>query len=113
MYVVGANDERAEGKIRGSEFAGALIDEATLIPEGFFKMLLSRLSIPGAQLFASTNPDSPYHWLKTDYIDREEELNLKVFSFDIRDNPSLGETYIEELSKEYHGLWYKRYLMGS
>ena len=65
MYVVGANDERAEGKIRGSEFAGALIDEATLIPESFFKMLLSRLSIPGSKLFASTNPDSPYHWLKT------------------------------------------------
>ena len=112
MYVVGANDERAEGKIRGSEFSGALIDEATLIPEGFFKMLLSRLSIPGAQLFASTNPDSPYHWLKTDYIDREDELNLKVFSFNIRDNSSLGEQYIQELSKEYQGLWYKRYIEG-
>jgi len=112
MYVVGANDERAEGKIRGSEFAGALIDEATLIPESFFKMLLSRLSVEGAQLFASTNPDSPYHWLKKDYIDREEELNLKVFSFNIRDNPSLSENYINELSKEYQGLWHKRYIMG-
>lgn len=112
MYVVGANDERAEGKIRGSEFAGALIDEATLIPESFFKMLLSRLSVEGAQLFASTNPDSPYHWLKAEYIDREKDLNLKVFSFDIRDNPSLSESYIEELSKEYQGLWYKRYIQG-
>lgn len=112
MYVVGANDERAEGKIRGSEFAGALIDEATLIPESFFKMLLSRLSINGAQLFASTNPDSPYHWLKKEYIDRQEELNLKVFSFNIRDNPSLTESYINDLSKEYQGLWYKRYIEG-
>lgn len=112
MYVVGANDERAEGKIRGSEFAGALIDEATLIPEGFFKMLLSRLSVEGAQLFASTNPDSPYHWLKTDYIDRVDELNLKVFSFNIRDNPSLSETFIEQISREYEGLWYKRYIIG-
>lgn len=112
MYVVGANDERAEGKIRGSEFAGALVDEASLIPEGFFKMLLSRLSVPGAQLFASTNPDSPYHWLKTDYIDREDELNLKVFSFNIRDNPSLGEKYIADISNEYQGLWYKRYILG-
>jgi PBSX family phage terminase large subunit len=112
MYVVGANDERAEGKIRGSEFAGALIDEATLIPESFFKMLLSRLSVEGAQLFASTNPDSPYHWLKTDYIDRVNELNLKVFSFNIRDNPSLTERYIEDLSKEYQGLWFKRYIEG-
>ena len=112
MYVVGANDERAEGKIRGSEFSGALIDEATLIPEGFFKMLLSRLSIEGAQLFASTNPDSPYHWLKTDYIDRASELDIKVFSFNIFDNPSLSKNFIKNISQEYEGLWYKRYIVG-
>ena len=112
MYVVGANDERAEAKIRGSEFAGALIDEFTLLPENFCKMLLSRLSVPGAKLFASTNPDSPYHWVKTDFIDREKELNCKVFSFDIDDNPSLDENYKRELKREYQGLWYKRYIEG-
>lgn len=112
MHVIGANDDRAEAKIRGSEFAGALIDEAALIPESFFKMLLSRLSVPHAQLFCSTNPDSPYHWLKKDFIDRKDELDLKVFSYNIRDNPSLGEKYIEDISKEYQGLWYKRYIEG-
>lgn len=112
MYVVGANDDRAEAKIRGSEFAGALLDEVSLLPENFFKMLLSRLSLDGAKLFASTNPDSPYHWVKRDFIDRESELDLKVFSFNIRDNPTLGEKYIEDLSKEYQGLWYKRYILG-
>lgn len=112
MYVIGANDERAEAKIRGSEFAGALIDELTLIPENFVKMLLSRLSIPKAKLFGSTNPDSPFHWVKTDFIDREKELNCKVFSFTIDDNPSLGEEYKMELKREYQGLWYKRYIEG-
>ncbi len=112
MYVVGANDERAEGKIRRPQFAVALFDESTLLPEGFFKMLLSRLSVEVAQLFASTNPASPYHWLKTDYIDRPEELNIKIFSFNIHDNPSLSETFIEEISREYQGLWYKRYILG-
>jgi len=112
MYVVGANDDRAEAKIRGSEFAGALVDEATLIPENFFKMLLSRLSIPGACLFASTNPDSPYHWFKRDFIDRAKELDLKNFKFCITDNPSLSKKYIKDLSSEYQGLWYKRYIEG-
>jgi len=112
MYVVGANDDRAEAKIRGSEFAGALIDELTLIPENFVKMLLSRLSIKGASLFASTNPDSPFHWVKTDLIDREKELNCKVFSFTIDDNPSLDPDYKESLKKEYQGLWYKRFIEG-
>jgi PBSX family phage terminase large subunit len=112
MYVVGANDDRAEAKIRGSEFAGALIDELTLIPENFVKMLLSRLSIPKASLFASTNPDSPFHWVKTDFIDREKELNCKVFSFVIDDNPSLEEAYKNDLKKEYKGLWFKRFIEG-
>lgn len=112
MYVIGANDDRAEAKIRGSEFAGALIDELTLLPENFCKMLLSRLSIPNAALFASTNPDSPFHWVKRDIIDREKDLNCKVFHFSIDDNPSLGEQYKEELKKEYQGLWYQRYIEG-
>ena len=75
-YLVGANDERAEGKIRGAEAAAALVDETTLLPENFFKMLLSRLSVPGAQFIATTNPESPYRWLKRDFIDRQAELNL-------------------------------------
>lgn len=112
MFVVGANDERAEAKIRGSEFAGALIDELTLIPESFFKMLLSRLSVRNAKLFATTNPDSPFHWVKRDFIDRKDELDLSVFSYNIYDNPSLPKEVVEALKKEYRGLWYTRFIEG-
>lgn len=109
--VVGANDERAEAKIRGSEFVGALMDEVTIIPENFVKMLFSRLSVPGAKFFGTTNPDSPFHWLKTDYIDKPD-MNVKVFSFNMEDNPSLSEDFKRDLKKEYSGLWYKRYIEG-
>lgn len=112
VHVVGANDERSETKIRGATFAGALVDEVTIIPQSFFRMLLSRLSIEGAKLFGTTNPDSPYHWLKTDFIDRKEELDLKVFPFRLEDNPSLGKNYIDSLKKEYQGVWYRRMIMG-
>ena len=111
-YCIGANDERAEGKIRGPTFSGAYVDEATLIPESFFKMLLSRLSREGARLLATTNPDSPFHWIKKDFIDRSDELDLKVFNFKMTDNPSLTATYIENLKKEYRGLWYRRFIDG-
>src|ERR1044072_7685910 len=110
--VVGANDERAEAKIRGSEYVGALLDEVTILPENFVKMLFSRLSREGAKLFGSTNPDSPFHWLKTDYLDREGEMDVKVFKFSFEDNPSLTEEYKNSLKKEYQGLWYKRYIEG-
>lgn len=112
MYVVGANDERAAAKIQGSEFAGALIDELSLMPESFFKMLLSRLSLKGAKLFGSTNPDSPYCWLKKDFIDRKHEIDCAVFSFSLDDNPSLDDEYKTQLKREYRGLWYKRYIEG-
>ena len=111
IYVIGANDDRAEGKIRGATFAGVLVDEVTLIPENFFRMLLSRLSIAGAQLFGTTNPDSPFHWLKKDFIDRQD-LDLSVFSFTLDDNPSLEPLYVEALKREYTGLWRDRYIDG-
>ena len=112
VYVIGANDERAESKIRGSTFAGALVDEVTILPEGFFKMLLSRLSIPGAKLIGTTNPDSPYHWFKTGYLDRADELDLRVFNFNLDDNPSLSEKFKDSLKAEYKGIWHRRFILG-
>lgn len=111
IWVVGANDERAVQKIQGATLAGAYVDEAALIPESFWVMLLSRLSVPGAQLFATTNPDSPFHWLKAKVLD-EDTLDLKSWHFVLEDNPALDEHYKENLKKEYKGLWYQRYIEG-
>ncbi len=110
VYLAGANDERSESKIRGPTFAGAYGDELTLWPESFFKMLLSRLSVPGAKFFGTTNPDSPYHWLKH-YLDRKD-LDLKQWHFMLDDNPHLDPAYVDALKKEYTGLWYKRFILG-
>jgi PBSX family phage terminase large subunit len=112
IHVVSGNDERSEGKLRGSEFAGALVDEATILPESFFQMMLSRLSIEGAQCFVTTNPDNPNHWLKKNFIDRSDEIGCKVFSFQLQDNPSLSESYKQALRQEFTGLWYKRFVEG-
>ncbi len=111
IYVAGANDERSEGKIRGMTLAGAYGDEVTLWPESFFKMLLSRLSVKGAKFFGTTNPDSPFHWLKTEYLDKEE-LDLRAWHFTLEDNPNLPPAYVEALKKEYTGLWYRRFILG-
>lgn len=111
VYLVGANDERAQKKIQGSTLALAYVDEATLIPSGFWRMLLSRLSVTGAQLFATTNPDSPFHWLKTEYLENPN-VNLSRWSFRLEDNPSLSGDYIRALKSEYSGLWYQRYIDG-
>lgn len=119
----GANDEAAEEKIRGATFAGALGDELTLWPESYWNMMHSRLSVPGAQFFGTTNPDGPSHWLKRNVIDRGDELNrlaaqqgfrphIKSFHFTIDDNPSLAPDYVSALKTQFTGLWYRRFVLG-
>ncbi|HEY9475841.1 MAG TPA: PBSX family phage terminase large subunit [Mycobacteriales bacterium] len=128
VYLVGANDERAQDKIRGLTLLGAYVDEVSTIPESFWTMLLSRLSEPGAKLFGTTNPDGPAHWLKRDYLDRatlhldrhgdvshtggDDRLDLHRFSFQLADNPHLSPDYVTSLSKEYVGLWHRRFILG-
>lgn len=112
VYLEGANDVRAEGKIRGMTLTGAYCDEITLFTEDFFSMLLSRLSMPGAKLFATTNPDSPQHWLMVKYIKRASELDMNIMRFTIDDNPHLDSEYVTALKKEYTGVFYKRFILG-
>ncbi|MGW8374277.1 PBSX family phage terminase large subunit [Streptomyces sp. ODS28] len=113
VHLIGAADARAEGRLRGLTASLAYVDEATLLPEAFWTQLLARLSVPGARLLATTNPDSPRHWLKLGYLDREGELDLKSWHFALTDNPSLPEAYVEALRAEYVGLWRRRMIDGA
>ena len=112
VYLEGTNDSRAEGKIRGMTLTGAYCDEITLFAEDFFAMLLSRLSMPGAKLFATTNPDSPQHWFMVKYIKRASDLDMSISRFTIDDNPFLDPVYVENLKKEYTGVSFKRFILG-
>lgn len=113
VHVIGANDAKAESVIRGMTVLLAYADELTVLPKEFFKQLLARMSPPGAQLFATTNPDNSNHWLKTEYLDKLDTLpNWRRFKFTMDDNPSLTDTYRESLKAEYSGVWYNRFILG-
>jgi PBSX family phage terminase large subunit len=112
IFCFGAHDESSGDVIRGLTAAGAYGDEITLTPESFFTMMLSRLSVSGAQFHGSTNPDNPYHWYKTNYIDRAAELGMYNLHFNIEDNTTLDPLYVAALKKEYTGLWYRRFILG-
>lgn len=107
----GAANALSENKIRGLTLNGAYVDEITLLPRDFFVMLLSRLSAPGAQLFGTTNPDSPGHWLKTEFLDRPD-LDLYRLQFLLEDNTALPAAYIENLRREYTGVYFDRFIRG-
>lgn len=112
IEIITANDTRAEGRLRGLTAAGAYADELTLLPEAFFTQLLARLSVSGAQLFATTNPDGPAHWVRTKFLLRKAELNLRSWHFHLDDNPALDPAYVAALKAEYTGLWYRRFILG-
>lgn len=112
VHLVGASDSKAEGRIRGATIALAYVDEATLVPRGFWMMLLSRLRVPGAKLLATTNPDGPAHWLLTDFIQRGTSVGVRHWHFTLHDNPSLERSYIDLLMAQYVGLWFRRFIAG-
>lgn len=112
VYCFGANNEDAESKIRGATFAGALCDEVNLYPQSVFNQLMARMSVRGAQCFCNCNPDSPYHWFYTDYIQNEEITDKKVWSFLMDDNLSLDPDYVRSLKQMYTGVWYDRMILG-
>jgi len=117
VWLEGANDDRAESKIRGMTLAGAYVDELTQIPEDFYRMLLSRLSVKNAKLYATTNPDAPNHWVKVDIIENEN-IEKQVWNFTLDDNEILkkqNEEYFDNLKREYQsmgGVFYDRFILG-
>lgn len=114
VFVMGANDVKAENVIRGLTVLGAYVDEVTVVPENFFVQLLGRMSPPGAKLFGTTNPDSPAHWLKTKYFDRMGQGldGWRTWHFTLDDNPTLDPAYVRAIKQEFTGLWYKRFVQG-
>lgn len=110
IFIIGCDDRGAESKIRGATFGGAYVDEATEIPDCVFRMLISRTMIGDARIFATTNPSSPYHWLKTEFLDNNPDVLSWAFVLD--DNPLLTKDEKDYLKRQYKGIWYKRYIEG-
>lgn len=111
VWLEGANDERSESKIRGMTLMGVYIDELTQIPQDFYLMALSRLSEKGAVFLATTNPDHPKHYVKTDIIDNDN-LDKQIIKFLLDDNIFLDEDYKKNLKKEFKGVYYDRFILG-
>lgn len=112
VHVIGANDAKSEPKIRGMTLCGAYVDEVTLVPQIFFEQLLGRMSVKGAQLFCTTNPDNPAHWFMRDWLSQEGKKPIRRFSFTIDDNPFLDEDYVRDIKAMHEGLFYRRFILG-
>lgn len=112
VHLYGANDTTSETKIRGLTVALAYVDEATILPEGFWGMLVTRLSVDGARLLATTNPGAKNHWLRKQWILQAAKKNLIHFSFTMDDNPTLSDAFKREMRASFAGVFYQRFIEG-
>lgn len=111
-YCRGGSKANDEGKIRGITIGGWMADEITLHHESFVKQALSRMSLEGAKAFWTTNPDSPYHYIKTEYIDKAQEKGYYHLHFNLDDNLTLSEEYKKNIKNAYSGVFYQRFILG-
>ncbi|MGX1909011.1 PBSX family phage terminase large subunit [Streptomyces phaeochromogenes] len=112
VHVIGANDAKAEPKIRGMTCSGAYVDELTTLPKAFFEQLIARCSVEGSKIFATTNPDNPGHWVRRDYMKRAKQVQLRSWHFVLDDNPFLAPSIVAGLKATYTGLFYRRNILG-
>lgn len=116
VLVIGVNDKGAEGRIRGGTFQLLFYDELTLCPQNVWEMIWSRMRATGnpkpPRVFATTNPATPAHYLKRDFIDKAGETDTYAELFTMEDNPGLTREYRERMRASYSGLFYRRMIQG-
>lgn len=117
IWCIGFVDEGATDKIAGMTVGGWYADEVTRCPKNTVEMAISRCSLPGSKIFWNCNPDSPYHYIYTDYVDNQELINagdVKVWHFLLEDNLTLTTEYKEHLKRvnRKSDVFYKRNILG-
>lgn len=112
FYLFGGRDESSSGLIQGMTLAGALLDEAALMPRSFVEQTCARCSVEGARLWFSCNPDSPEHWFFKEWIQKREEKGCEYIHFTMEDNPALSEKVRKRYREMFHGTFYRRFVLG-
>lgn len=111
-YTFGANNEASQDVLQGLTAAGAYADEVALFPRSFVEQMIGRCSVKGSKIFMNCNPAGPYHWLKTDYIDKADEKRILRLHFTLDDNLTLSEEIKERYRRMFTGVFYQRNILG-
>jgi len=113
VACAGGDNERAWQRIQGKTTAGAYFDEVTNLPQTLVQNIAKGCRHEGKvwPKFMTCNPDSPSHYIKTNYIENPE-IDKRVWYFGLPDNPSLTKEYIREVKQLYTGALYDRMILG-
>lgn len=111
-YYFGGKDEGSQDLIQGITLAGLFCDEVALMPRSFVDQATARCSVEGSKWWFNCNPAGPYHWFKTEFLDKMHEKNLFQIHFLMEDNPSLSKRVIDRYKRMYSGVFFKRFILG-
>jgi PBSX family phage terminase large subunit len=111
-YMYDANNEKSQDRLQGLTAAGALADEVALFPQNFVDQMIGRCSVDGAKIFMNCNPAGPYHYIKTEFIDKAQEKEILYLHFTMDDNLSLAQKVKERFRRMFSGVFFKRYILG-
>ena len=126
VRVIGANSDQGRDRLAGATYRHAYVDEGSRVTEASWAMLHSRLSLPGASLIGTTNPDSPMHWLHDGWLakarshlhadgtltETDSPLDLLRCSLTMTNNPSLSGEYVAQERAAHTGVFYRRMILG-
>lgn len=101
--------------VKSMNLGWAAVDEVSELSQEEWNALIGRqrlASMPVRQVFGSTNPSSPLHWIYQRV--EADKTHSKIFFRKSRtiDNYYLPKTYIEELERTLFGHFYQRFFLG-
>lgn len=112
-YVVGHEKSNAINRIQGSSIKYLYIDEIVRMNQSAFEMVKSRLDQDYSKCDATGNPEQPTHYIKKFIDEQLGHGDLYYQHYTIDDNPSLPQSFVERLKREYAGtVYYNRYILG-
>lgn len=111
-YVFGGKDEGSQDLVQGITVAGFFFDEVALMSQSFVNQATARASVEGSKFWFNCNPAGPYHWFKTEWLDKLAHHKALHIHFMMGDNPSLSDEIKERYERMYSGVFYERYILG-
>ena len=117
IVCTGANTENAKDRIQGKNINGWYGDEIVKQPKSFVEMALSRCrTVENGRMIMTPvlwtcNPDSPSHYIKKEYIDKQD-IDIKNWFFGFNDNPLIDKDYVAKVKKNFSGIFYDRMILG-
>ena len=116
IYYVGSDNTRSFQKIRGMTIGGWLADEINLHNPDFIAEAFNRsLASSDRKNFWTLNPSPPNHFIYTEYVDRYLKEGIPGYHYHhflMSDNPAITPERMEEIKKQYQGVFYQRFILG-